>query len=128
MKVIASARVRSTDQPYRQLIDTRGFELTGDEPPHDSGPAPYDYYLTGLGICTTITLQMYAERKGWDLGTIPADLKFKRDPDGNETIDRVISFSEKLAEEQMERIRDIIEKTPVTKTLKRGTPISTRFE
>ena len=128
MKVIASARVRSTDQPYRQLIDTRGFELTGDEPPHDSGPAPYDYYLTGLGICTTITLQMYAERKGWDLGTITADLKFKRDPDGNETIDRVISFSEKLAEEQMERIRDIIEKTPVTKTLKRGTPISTRFE
>lgn len=70
---------------------------------------------------------MYADRKGFALGTITADLKFKRDADGHESIERVISFSETPTEEQMERIRDIIEKTPVTKTLKRGTPITTRF-
>ena len=70
MKTLATATVRSTDTPYRQDIETRGFHLVGDEPPEPAGPGPYDYFLTGLGMCTTITLQMYAERKGWDLGTV----------------------------------------------------------
>ena len=66
MKTLATATVRSTDTPYRQDIETRGFHLVGDEPPEPAGPGPYDYFLTGLGMCTTITLQMYAERKGWE--------------------------------------------------------------
>lgn len=115
-----------------QEMEARQHRLTADEPENnhgtDKGPAPYELLLASLAACSSATLRMYADRKGWDLGTITADLKFKRDTDGNEKIERVISFSEKLAEEQMERIRDIIEKTPVTKTLKRGTPITTRFE
>lgn len=115
-----------------QEIEARHHRLTADEPLNnhgtDKGPAPYEFLLASLAACSSATLRLYAGRKGWALGTITADLTFSRDKDGNESIERVIGFSEKLTEEQMERIRDIIEKTPVTKTLKRGTPIRTRFE
>ena len=114
-----------------QEMEARQHRLTADEPEHnlgtDKGPAPYELLLASLAACSSATLRMYADRKGWQLGTITADLRFKRDPEGNESIERTISFSETLSEEQMARIRDIIEKTPVTKTLKRGTPIATRF-
>lgn len=115
-----------------QEMEARQHRMTADEPTNnhgtDKGPAPYELLLASLAACSSATLRMYADRKGWKLGTITADLTFKRDADGNEKIERVISFSETLDKEQMERIRDIIEKTPVTKTLKRGTPIATRFE
>ena len=114
-----------------QEMEARQHRLTADEPENnhgtDKGPAPYELLLASLAACSSATLRMYADRKGWQLGTITADLRFKRDPEGNESIERTISFSETLSEEQMARIRDIIEKTPVTKTLKRGTPIATRF-
>ncbi|MEP2828039.1 OsmC family protein [Parvibaculum sp.] len=115
-----------------QEMESRQHRMTADEPENnhgtDKGPAPYELLLASLAACSSATLRMYAGRKGFELGTITADLKFKRDADGNEKIERVISFSENISEERMERIRDIIEKTPVTKTLKRGTPIVTRFE
>lgn len=115
-----------------QEIEARQHRLTADEPLNnhgtDKGPAPYELLLASLAACSSATLRLYADRKGWALGSITADLAFARDKDGNESIERVIGFSESLTEDQMERIRDIIEKTPVTKTLKRGTPIRTRFK
>lgn len=114
-----------------QEMEARQHRMTADEPENnqgtDKGPAPYELLLASLAACSSATLRMYADRKGWQLGTITADLRFRRDPEGNESIERTISFSETLSEEQMARIRDIIEKTPVTKTLKRGTPIATHF-
>lgn len=114
-----------------QEMEARQHRMTADEPDSnhgtDKGPAPYELLLAALAACTSATLRLYADRKGWALGAITADLKFNRDRDGNETIERIISFGEKLDEEQMARIRDIVAKTPVTKTLKRGTPIATRF-
>ncbi|MDP2124182.1 MAG: OsmC family protein [Parvibaculum sp.] len=114
-----------------QEMEARQHRMTADEPESnhgtDKGPAPYELLLAALAACTSATLRLYADRKGWALGAITADLKFSRDRDGNETIERIISFGEKLDEEQMARIRDIVAKTPVTKTLKRGTPIATRF-
>ena len=56
---------------YGQDIVIRQFHLMADEPPalggDDAGPTPFELILTGLGSCKAITLQMYAERKGWDL-------------------------------------------------------------
>ena len=125
-----SVHLTSTSGVFQE-IEARQHRMTADEPTSnhgtDKGPAPYEILLASLAACSSATLRMYADRKGFALGTITADLKFKRDAAGNESIERVISFSETPTEEQMERIGDIIEKTPVTKTLTRGTPITTRF-
>ncbi|HYS74507.1 MAG TPA: OsmC family protein, partial [Burkholderiales bacterium] len=94
----------------------------------DTGPSPYELLLAGLGACTAITLRMYAERKGWQLGTIHVDLELHKDDEGDTgRIARVVSFSAPLQPEQRARLAEIAEKTPVTRTIKAGAVIDTTF-
>lgn len=114
-----------------QTIRARSHALTADEPAGqggtDTGPAPYELLLAALAACTSLTLRLYADRKGWDLGRIEVHARLNWSPDGSERIDRDVAFSAALTPDQLGRLAEISEKTPVTKTLKRGTPIHTRF-
>ena len=122
--------VKSTVTNYKTMIFVGQHQLQADEPPRmggqDSAPAPYDYILAGLGSCTTITLKMYADRKGWDLGEITLGLSFSRDADGNAHVDRLLRVSNPIDDHQWERLLDIASKTPVTKTLMACMSITTR--
>ena len=113
---------------YAQQIVTGHHRLTSDEPVAqgggDTGPGPYELLLGGLGACTSITLRMYANRKGWELGKITVGMRYARRDDG-EHIDRRLSFSKPLSEEQKSRLLEIAAKTPVTLTLQRGVAIDT---
>ncbi len=104
MKWIASAIVSPTGPNYAHSIETAGFTLLADEPlgggGQNAGPAPYNLLLASLGACTAITLKMYADRKGWDIGA--------------------------LEDGQWLKLLDIASKTPVTKTLLAGASITTR--
>jgi putative redox protein len=126
--VIAGALVQS-EHKYLQAIETGHHHLVGDEPldngGQNAGPSPYGLLLSALGSCTSATLRMYAERKGWELGTIRVRLALDRHEDKSEHITRQISFGAPLSDEQKRRLGEIAEKTPVTKTLRRGTPITT---
>jgi len=130
MKAISSARVTSTDKNYRHNIMTGVHPLVADEPVHaggqDAGPAPYDFVLAGLGACTAITLRMYAEKKGWELGEFRVELTLLKNREGEARIERQLKASRALTDEQWERLLAMAEKTPVTLTLKSGTPISTQ--
>ena len=130
MKQIASARVDSTDVHYRHDIRTGAHTLVADEPAHagggDTGPAPYELLLASLGACTAITLRMYAEKKGWDLGRLGVDLQLLKNREGEPRIERQLTASAALDEAQWARLLEIAEKTPVTLTLKGGAPIVTR--
>jgi putative redox protein len=130
MAVIATTKVDSASG-YAQKIESAGHPLTADEPVSgggtDTGPSPYGLLLAALGACTSITLRMYAQRKGWELGHIQVALRHVKTADGGEHIERDVAFSATLTEEQRQRIADIVEKTPVTKTLKAGVAIQTRF-
>ena len=120
----------SREAKYAQDIRAGNHQLVADEPPsnggQDAGPNPYAYLLAGLAACTSITLRMYADRKGWELGPIHVDVSFHRNG-GEEKIDRTIVLSPSLTDEQRTRLGEIAEKTPVTKTIKRGTPIVTKL-
>jgi putative redox protein len=130
LKPIAEAVVRS-DAGYVQDIESGAHRLRSDEPSTrggtDAGPAPYDLLLAALGACTSITLRMYAERKGWPLGRVEVALRFFKTKD-DERIERDVRISAALSEEQRSRLAEICEKTPVTLTIRKGTPIATRLE
>ncbi|MFJ2988713.1 OsmC family protein [Collimonas sp. NPDC087041] len=125
---MASVHLHS-NSGYAQHIQARSHQIVADEPTSnggtDSGPAPYELLLAGLAACTSLTLRMYADRKQWELGRIDAQLRFVRDEQGVESITREIAFAAPLSEEQLSRLAEICEKTPVTKTIKRGTEIRT---
>jgi putative redox protein len=129
MKRIASAVVTPTGPNYEQDIATGGFELKSDEPAsaggRNAGPAPYALVLAGLGSCTAITLKMYADRKGWDIGRLRVALTLDKNAGGNAFIARVLSSDAALSAEQWDRLIEIAGKTPVTKTLSSGAQITT---
>ena len=127
---LASAHLESGAKPYAQTIRVGHHTLTADEPAAiggaDAGPSPYGLLLSALAACTSITLHMYAERTGWQLDVIHVDLVVSRDGE-IERIARTIRLPTTVTDEQRARLAEIAEKTPVTKTLKRGMPIVTTF-
>ncbi len=114
---------------YAQSITAGKHKLVSDEPPanggQDSGPAPYQLLLGGLGSCTSITLKMYAQRKGWDLGKVTVRLDAHL---AEERVERVISTSATLTQEQKDKLLEIAGKTPVTKTLLKTWKIETSLK
>ena len=128
--MLAKVEVASAAK-YAQDVAMGRHAMKADEPERlggaDSGPAPYQILLASLGACTSITLRMYAERKGWELGTVRIALSLARAEAGAETIAREISDSSPLTDEQRARLLEIAGKTPVTKTLLKGVAIDSRF-
>ncbi len=114
---------------YAQAIHVGAHHLTADEPKSnggtDTGPGPYALLLSALGACTAITLRMYADRKGWALGEIHVRLSMLKARDGRERIERVITFGAPLSDDQRARLGEIAGKTPVTRTISAGAPITT---
>jgi putative redox protein len=124
--------VLDSAEHYAVTIQNGKHSLTADEPlaagGTDTGSSPYQLFLSGLAACTSITLRMYADRKGWSLGTIHVDVELdKAGEDDTGKIKRVISFSEPLSGEQRSKLLAIAEKTPVTRTIKAGAPITTEL-
>jgi len=128
---LASAHLDSGTAPYAQSIRVGHNTVLADEPASvgggDTGASPYGLLLSALAACTSITLRMYADRKGWTLGPVHIDLVIERAADG-EHIQRTVRLAPSVTAEQRTRLAEIAEKTPVTLTLKRGTPIVTTFE
>lgn len=114
--------------PYRVDMVAAGHDLVADEPPSNGGlgvgPGPFDLVVAGLAACTMITLRMYAGRKGWDGFDIDAKLHHRVEG-GAHFIERQVGVRGVPDEAGLARLRDIVERTPVTLALKPGFTIST---
>ncbi len=122
--------VTTSEQGYAQQVRAGRHRLGADEPTSsggtDTGASPYQLVLAGLAACTAITLRMYAQRKGWELGTVEVELSLSKEGDAD-VIHREVRCSAPLTGEEQARLSEIAEKTPVTKTLKQGARIDTQL-
>jgi putative redox protein len=130
-----TVRVRETGPKYANEIEAGAHRLVADEPVADggaaAGPQPFEYVLAGLGACTSMTVRMYADRKGWKLSRVAVRLDMDKvdAPDGKSKIDRIVREIEldgELDEEQRKRLLAIAEHCPVHKFLSAEKRIETR--
>ena len=128
MKKVNLATVVSTDANYLHHIHVGHYDLDTDEPRALGGqgaaPAPFDYYLASLSACTAITLRMYAQRKGWNLGQFRAELALGFDEDGKPHVHRTLHSDQPLTDEQWTRLLEIVANTPVTRAMREGAVIT----
>jgi putative redox protein len=117
--------------PFQVRIVASGHDLLADEPPDNggtnAGPNPFDYVLAGLAACTAITLRMYAERKAWSGFDVAVRLRHRTEG-GAHLIDREVDVAGVPDAAGLARLRDIVERTPVTLALKGGFTISTALD
>lgn len=117
---------------FAQEIRSGTHRLAADEPVElggtDTGPSPYDFLLAALGSCTSITLRMYADRKGWPLQGVTVRLRHEKihaqDCADCETrvgkidrIERQIELAGPLDDSQRQRLLEIASMCPVHRTL-----------
>jgi putative redox protein len=107
---------------YRHTVSVRSHELTVDEPEDsggtDEGPNPQEMLAVSLASCTAITIEMYAKRKGWEIGDVGVDVDYEPAQRGSPTkFKMVMRLPKELPEEQRERLMQIAAKCPVHRTL-----------
>ena len=120
---MTKATINST--PYTTTIQHEEFQYRADEPISvggaNTGPTPMQYLLGSLASCTAITLRMYADRKGWDLGEIKVDISMKRERvDGylQTTFEKKLEYGNTdLNSSQLKRLDQISRKCPVAKVI-----------
>lgn len=134
--------VRGSASGFAQEVTVGRHRLSADEPVSaggtDTGPNPYDLLLAALGSCTSMTIALYARRKGWPLEAVAVRLRHSRihaaDCASCETrdglldhIDREVELVGSLSEEQRQRLLAIAGKCPVHRTLTSEIDIQTRL-
>ncbi|MEP5151849.1 bifunctional alpha/beta hydrolase/OsmC family protein [Planktotalea sp.] len=133
-------RVREADPRgfLQDVYSGSDHHMLADEPlaygGTNRGMSPYGYLSAALGACTSMTIRMYARRKGWPLKSISVDVSHdKMHAQDSGTLDkvdsfkRVISLQGSLDDAQRARLLEIADKCPVHKTLERSSTVVTEL-
>jgi putative redox protein len=117
----ATARRRRTNA-FQHDIRIRDHIVSADEPQDaggdDAGPSPQELLAASLASCTAVTMEMYAQRKGWELGPVEVDCQYTPAERGCPTrFELVIRLPDGVDDEQVTRLLQIAAKCPVHRTL-----------
>jgi putative redox protein len=132
-----SVSVRTGRERFRTDVMVRGHPIVVDEPEPlggtDQGPTPFDLLCAALGACMTITLRMYADRKGWPMEEVMARVEHRRVPELPEGSGEMkdsfsveLRFSGALDSDQRARLLEIAYRCPVHRMMATGAEIATR--
>jgi putative redox protein len=116
------ATARREGAGLRHAVQVRDHQMTVDEPldagGDDSGPDPRELLAVSLASCTAITMEMYAARKGWDIGHVEVDVEYTPAERGCPTkFELIMRLPEDLPADQVEKLRVIAAKCPVHRVL-----------
>lgn len=118
MKAVA----RRIGDGLEHSIEAGGHKLTCDEPHgqggDDAGPNPQALLAASLASCSAITLEMYAERKGWNVGDVVVEVDYEPAQRGSPTrFEMSVKLPKELPEDQRDKLMQIVAKCPVHRTL-----------
>jgi putative redox protein len=124
---------RTEPSSFAHRIDIRGHHVTADEPSEhggeDEGPSPQELLAASLASCTAITMEMYAKRKGWDLGPVEVQVDYTPAERGCPTRFKLaLRLPNGCSPEQVERLQVIAAKCPVHRTLEGEVMFEDRVE
>jgi putative redox protein len=116
------ATARRENGTLQHAVEIRDHTVTADEPKDsgggDTGPSPQELLAASLASCTAITMEMYAQRKGWDIGEVTVHVDYEPAQRGSPTrFSLVVNFPKELPEDQRERLMQIGAKCPVHRAL-----------
>jgi putative redox protein len=116
------ASARREDGTLQHAVEMRSHTLVADEPKDeggdDAGPSPQELLAASLASCTAITMEMYAKRKGWEVGDVAVHVDYEPAQRGSPTRFRMtVDFPKEVPEEQRERLMQIGAKCPVHRVL-----------
>lgn len=116
MRIVARRR-----QGYAHDIELEGHDVRVDEPPEaggtDTGPRPTQLLGASLAGCIAITVEMYAQRKGWDVGAVEVDVEMSYEGPVPNSFEVGLKLPSHLGAEQKRRLLVIATKCPVHKVL-----------
>ena len=126
----ATARQRRN---FTHDVRVRGHELVADEPSDhggdDEGPSPQELLAASLASCTAITMEMYAKRKGWNVGDVVVEVDYEPAQRGSPTrFQMAVKLPKELPEEQRDKLMQIVAKCPVHRTLEGEVMFDERLE
>lgn len=124
MKVVARRR-----DGYAHDVEIEGgHTILVDEPPQaggtDAGPRPTLLLAASLASCTAVTMEMYAERKGWEIGKVEVDVDVSYDGATPVAFEVALRLPAELSDEQRDRLRTIAGMCPVHKVVEAATPVT----
>jgi putative redox protein len=127
------ATARRDGTGFRHTVQVRDHQVTVDEPVTagggDTGPDPQELLAASLASCTAITMEMYAQGKGWDLGHVEVSVEYSPAERGCVTkFELVLRLPDDLPDEQAERLRVIAAKCPVHRALEGEVMFQERIE
>ena len=119
------AIARRTDGTLKHEIEFGGgneHRLVADEPSDhggsDEGPNPQELLAASLASCSAITMEMYASRKGWEIGEVIVDVDYEPAQRGSPTtFEMTVKLPKELPQEVQQRLMQIVAKCPVHRTL-----------
>jgi putative redox protein len=124
MKVVARRR-----EGYAHEVEIEGgHTVLVDEPVDagggDAGPSPTRLLAASLAGCVAVTIEMYAERKGWDLGRVEVDVDAEYEGHAPRSFAVTLRLQAELSDEQRARLLVIAGKCPVHRALAHETPVT----
>jgi putative redox protein len=127
------ATARRENGTLKHEVEIRRHSVVADEPKEsgggDTGPSPEELLAASLASCSAITMEMYADRKGWDIGDVEVRVNYEPAQRGSPTkFAMQVRLPKEMPDDQRERLMQIAAKCPVHRTLEGEVMFEERVE